>query len=322
MHPDDAKDKVFTAIVKGLLKVGNRPCTPKELSGIILKHKFTNLGGNTPYATVSSRISQHFKRTAEYRPAPRPPLLGRRPMDMASRRLRYFVNQAGVPVHDDVSGDLDIEGDDGLGVDVEDGSSPLSPTGHEGGTAPAGGGHQSQYQALPYHQGPTRHVEAPTRSSSRVKRKRSTFSPDPGFKRSRSGSFSGGAGGGAIGGVRRASVAESEGDGAMRHVGDGEAVYLSDEEMRHVPRRGSSASSGRRDQQHRPRAVQTSGTVVPSSMVESPTSSADSGDIEIDVVTSSHGSNEDLDVEDFHEAMLEDLTPISSPPPAPSSTLH
>jgi len=44
IHPDDAKDKVFVAIIKALVKNGNVPSTPKELSQYILKHKLTNLG--------------------------------------------------------------------------------------------------------------------------------------------------------------------------------------------------------------------------------------------------------------------------------------
>ncbi|RKP36061.1 hypothetical protein BJ085DRAFT_34332, partial [Dimargaris cristalligena] len=75
LHPDDARDKVFVAILKALIFMGNRPSSPKELAHCIMKQKFTILGGNTPYATVSSRISQHFKRAAEHKP-PRPPILG------------------------------------------------------------------------------------------------------------------------------------------------------------------------------------------------------------------------------------------------------
>ncbi|CAO3645574.1 unnamed protein product [Cunninghamella echinulata] len=74
IHPDNAKDKVFTAILKALLKKGNKPSSPKELANDIIKHKYATLGGATPFATVSSRISQHFKRAAEHNP-PRAPLL-------------------------------------------------------------------------------------------------------------------------------------------------------------------------------------------------------------------------------------------------------
>lgn len=44
IHPDDAKDKVFTAILKALLKMGNKPSSPKELANIIVKHKYATLG--------------------------------------------------------------------------------------------------------------------------------------------------------------------------------------------------------------------------------------------------------------------------------------
>lgn len=44
IHPDDAKDKVFTAILKALLKMGNKPSSPKELANTIVKHKYATLG--------------------------------------------------------------------------------------------------------------------------------------------------------------------------------------------------------------------------------------------------------------------------------------
>lgn len=44
IHPDDAKDKVFTAILKALIKMGNKPSSPKELANIIVKHKYATLG--------------------------------------------------------------------------------------------------------------------------------------------------------------------------------------------------------------------------------------------------------------------------------------
>lgn len=44
IHPDDAKDKVFTAILKALSKMGNKPSSPKELANIIVKHKYATLG--------------------------------------------------------------------------------------------------------------------------------------------------------------------------------------------------------------------------------------------------------------------------------------
>jgi hypothetical protein len=44
IHPDDAKDKVFTAIMKALLKMGNKPSSPKELANVIVKHNYATLG--------------------------------------------------------------------------------------------------------------------------------------------------------------------------------------------------------------------------------------------------------------------------------------
>lgn len=44
IHPDDARDKVFTAIMKALLKLGNKPSSPKELANVIMKYKYATLG--------------------------------------------------------------------------------------------------------------------------------------------------------------------------------------------------------------------------------------------------------------------------------------
>ncbi|CAO3586045.1 unnamed protein product [Absidia cylindrospora] len=90
IHPDDAKDKVFTAILKALLKKGNKPSSPKELANDIVKHKYATLGGATPFATVSSRISQHFKRAAEHNP-PRAPLLAKHVDHRHSRKINYSL---------------------------------------------------------------------------------------------------------------------------------------------------------------------------------------------------------------------------------------
>ncbi|KAK9762045.1 hypothetical protein K7432_012579 [Basidiobolus ranarum] len=95
LHPDDAKDKVFAAILKALVELGNKPSSPKELANCIMKHKFTLLGGATPYATVSSRISQHFKRAIEHKP-PRAPLLARSVDEKHSRKIHYYIATAGV----------------------------------------------------------------------------------------------------------------------------------------------------------------------------------------------------------------------------------
>ncbi|KAL9545260.1 hypothetical protein MBANPS3_007230 [Mucor bainieri] len=90
IHPDDAKDKVFTAILKALLKMGNKPSSPKELANTIVKHKYATLGGATPFATVSSRISQHFKRATEHNP-PRAPLLAKHVDQHHSRKINYSL---------------------------------------------------------------------------------------------------------------------------------------------------------------------------------------------------------------------------------------
>ncbi|KAJ2375580.1 hypothetical protein IW150_002474, partial [Coemansia sp. RSA 2607] len=47
----------------------------------------------TPYATVSSRISQHFKRILEHNP-PRPPILGRVAHERHTRKYFYYVASA------------------------------------------------------------------------------------------------------------------------------------------------------------------------------------------------------------------------------------
>jgi hypothetical protein len=44
LHPDDARDKVFVAIIKALVKLGNRPSSPKELASAIMKFHFAILG--------------------------------------------------------------------------------------------------------------------------------------------------------------------------------------------------------------------------------------------------------------------------------------
>ncbi|KXS17007.1 hypothetical protein M427DRAFT_133779 [Gonapodya prolifera JEL478] len=87
LHREDARDKVLVAIVRALAKTGNVPATPKELSTLILKGNLCQLGGFTPYATVSSRMSQHFKRCGEGR---RAPILGKWSLE-GDRKLRYYI---------------------------------------------------------------------------------------------------------------------------------------------------------------------------------------------------------------------------------------
>ncbi|KAJ2688638.1 hypothetical protein H4R19_006553, partial [Coemansia spiralis] len=98
LHADDARDKVFVAILKALAARRNRPGSPKELATCIMKHEFTLLGGATPYATVSSRISQHFKRIFDHSP-PRPPILGRVAHEKHTRKYFYYI--ASAPEQDD-----------------------------------------------------------------------------------------------------------------------------------------------------------------------------------------------------------------------------
>ncbi|OZJ02162.1 hypothetical protein BZG36_04637 [Bifiguratus adelaidae] len=90
IHPNDAKDKVFTAILKALVKMGNKPSSPRELANCIVKYRYATLGGATPYATVSSRISQHFKRAAEHNP-PRQPLLAKHVDERHTRKINYSL---------------------------------------------------------------------------------------------------------------------------------------------------------------------------------------------------------------------------------------
>ena len=44
IHPDDSRDKVLAAIIKVILRTGNIPATPRELSGLILKGNVALLG--------------------------------------------------------------------------------------------------------------------------------------------------------------------------------------------------------------------------------------------------------------------------------------
>ncbi|KAJ1962531.1 hypothetical protein GGI12_002600, partial [Dipsacomyces acuminosporus] len=44
LHADDARDKVFVAILKALVARHNKPSSPKELATCIMKHEFTLLG--------------------------------------------------------------------------------------------------------------------------------------------------------------------------------------------------------------------------------------------------------------------------------------
>ncbi|KAL0080350.1 hypothetical protein J3Q64DRAFT_1759642 [Phycomyces blakesleeanus] len=98
IHPDDARDKVFTAILMALSKMGNKPSSPKELANVIIQHEYATLGGATPFATVSSRISQHFKRAAKHNP-PRAPLLAKHVDQNHSRKINYSLAKEAVSTH-------------------------------------------------------------------------------------------------------------------------------------------------------------------------------------------------------------------------------
>ncbi|KAJ2811144.1 hypothetical protein GGI24_006885 [Coemansia furcata] len=52
LHADDARDKVFVAILKALVARHNRPSSPKELATCIMKHEFTMLGYAVRYGVV------------------------------------------------------------------------------------------------------------------------------------------------------------------------------------------------------------------------------------------------------------------------------
>ncbi|KAJ2738782.1 hypothetical protein H4S06_006395 [Coemansia sp. BCRC 34490] len=44
LHADDARDKVFVAILKALVARNNKPSSPKELATCIMRREFTMLG--------------------------------------------------------------------------------------------------------------------------------------------------------------------------------------------------------------------------------------------------------------------------------------
>ncbi|KAJ3075623.1 hypothetical protein HDU98_007435 [Podochytrium sp. JEL0797] len=91
LPPDEAKDKVLVAICKAILHSGaNRPSTPKEITACIMENNYAHLGGQTPHATISSRISTHFKKANESN-GRRVPLLGRLLND--KNRIKYYVAQ-------------------------------------------------------------------------------------------------------------------------------------------------------------------------------------------------------------------------------------
>lgn len=98
IHVDDAKDAVLVSILRALLLGGNIPSVPSEIAAMIIHFGLatTGLGGATPQATVSSRISKYFKRCSSSKPA-RKPILGIWSGPNA-RHLRYFIDREGIPV--------------------------------------------------------------------------------------------------------------------------------------------------------------------------------------------------------------------------------
>ncbi|CAB4477085.1 unnamed protein product [Rhizophagus irregularis] len=55
-----------------LISLNNDPSSPRQLAACIQKYGFTQLGGQTPYATVSSHISTHFSRVRNQVLVPNP----------------------------------------------------------------------------------------------------------------------------------------------------------------------------------------------------------------------------------------------------------
>ncbi|PKC66890.1 hypothetical protein RhiirA1_418796, partial [Rhizophagus irregularis] len=91
INPIDASDRVLVAIIKALISLNNDPSSPRQLAACIQKHGFTQLGGQTPYATVSGHISTHFSRVRN-QVVPNP-IIGKQPHPtIAKRSLYYFLD--------------------------------------------------------------------------------------------------------------------------------------------------------------------------------------------------------------------------------------
>ncbi|GES82948.1 hypothetical protein BCR41DRAFT_369590 [Rhizophagus clarus] len=87
----DASDRVLVAIIKALISLNNEPSSPRQLAACIQKYGFTQLGGQTPYATVSGHISTHFSRVRN-QVVPNP-IIGKQPHPtIAKRSLYYFLD--------------------------------------------------------------------------------------------------------------------------------------------------------------------------------------------------------------------------------------
>ncbi|KAJ3240475.1 hypothetical protein HDU81_003616 [Chytriomyces hyalinus] len=90
---EELRDKVLMGIVKAILHSGfNTPLTPKEITDAIMVNNYAHLGGNTPQATVSSRISTYFKKCNESN-GTRVPILGRLLSQSNNRRIKYYIHQ-------------------------------------------------------------------------------------------------------------------------------------------------------------------------------------------------------------------------------------
>ncbi|CAB5213128.1 unnamed protein product [Rhizophagus irregularis] len=92
INPIDASDRVLVAIIKALISLNNDPSSPRQLAACIQKYGFTQLGGQTPYATVSGHISTHFSRVRNQVLVPNPIIVKQPHPTIAKRSLYYFLD--------------------------------------------------------------------------------------------------------------------------------------------------------------------------------------------------------------------------------------
>ncbi|CAG8571053.1 8421_t:CDS:2 [Funneliformis caledonium] len=88
INPIDAGDRVLVAIIKALIALNNEPSSPRQLADCIQDYDFTQLGGQTPFATVSGHISTHFSRVRQ-RIIPKP-IIGKQPHPTITKRSLYY----------------------------------------------------------------------------------------------------------------------------------------------------------------------------------------------------------------------------------------
>ncbi|CAI2167024.1 17821_t:CDS:2, partial [Funneliformis geosporum] len=88
INPIDASDRVLVAIIKALISLNNEPSSPRQLADCIQNYDFTQLGGQTPFATVSGHISTHFSRVRQ-RVIPKP-IIGKQPHPTITKRSLYY----------------------------------------------------------------------------------------------------------------------------------------------------------------------------------------------------------------------------------------